>query len=266
MKFIQSYYTDIGITRKKNQDSLALLKATTDFGDVLLTVVCDGMGGYSIGELASKYCVECFSNWFKRCFPELLYDSFSDEVIEAQLRRLVFSINKKLNEYGAAYRIQLGTTLTACLFCRERYYIAHVGDSRCYLLSGVGVRQLTRDHSFVAAEVEKGRMTPEEAKRDKRKNILYESVGAAKQVNMEFYTGALTDAQVFLLCSDGFWHCISDDELVRYMDAKVIKDSRTMRMHLNFLVEQVKMRGERDNITAVGVIPILSNGGQDVSK
>lgn len=255
MKFIQSYYTDIGTTREKNQDSLALIKANTDFGEVLLAIICDGMGGHSVGELASKYCVERVSSWFKGRFPELLYDMFSDEIIEEQLRSLVTKINRKLSNYGAAYQMKLGSTLTCCLFCKGKYYIAHIGDSRCYLISDNGARQLTRDHSLAAAEVEKGKLTPEEAKKDKRKNILYESVGITDEVNMEFYTGANISGQSFMLCSDGLWHCLSEEEITRYMSAKVIKDNKMMRMHLNYLVEQVKMRGERDNISAIGVIP-----------
>ena len=72
MKFIQSYYTDIGVKRTTNQDSLALIKAETDFGDVLLACVCDGMGGHSAGELASKYCVQQIADWFRTSFPEAM--------------------------------------------------------------------------------------------------------------------------------------------------------------------------------------------------
>lgn len=254
MKFIHSYYTDIGTTRGKNQDSLALVKAETDVGEVLLTVVCDGMGGHSVGELASKYCVESFVSWFKNDFPVLLYDAFSEDILEGQWRSLVNSINRKLVTYGKAYQLELGSTLTACLFCRGRYYIAHVGDSRCYLISDTGVKQLTRDHSVVAAEVEKGILTAEEAKRDRRRNVLYESVGITSKMNMEFYCGNVESGQTFLLCSDGFWHFLSEDEISRYLSAKTIKDNKMMRMHLNYLVEQVKIRGERDNISAIGVI------------
>ena len=77
MKYIQSYYTDIGTKRESNQDSVTLIKANTVFGEVLLAVICDGMGGYSEGEIASKYCVTEMNQWFKREFPKILYNAFS---------------------------------------------------------------------------------------------------------------------------------------------------------------------------------------------
>ncbi len=254
MKFLQSYYTDIGVKRTTNQDSLALIKAETDFEEVLLACVCDGMGGHSAGELASKFCVQQIANWFRTSFPEILYSNFDTNVLEDELRDVVNDTNHRLAMYGAKNNLSLGTTLTAFLFFEGRYFCVHVGDSRGYEITD-RVRQITSDDSLVAREMEQGIITPEQAAVDRRKNILLQSVGITDQVSMHFYSGYTRDDACYLVCCDGFWHFIEDEELVRFLSAGQIRDNRQLRRHLNFLVETDMARGEKDNITAVAVIP-----------
>lgn len=260
MKYIQTYYTDIGVKRKINEDSLALLKAQTHYGEVLLAVVCDGMGGHSSGEVASRYCIQRFAEWFKRDFPSLLYGGMNEQALSAAWTQLVTEINYRLVVHGEQRRSDLGSTLTAFLFCQDRYYVAHVGDSRGYEVTANQVRQITRDQSFVASRVESGLMTPEEAQKSQQKNYLLECLGITNHVNMIFTSGQIQPNATYLLCSDGFWHHIADGELERYLSPKATRNGQAARMHLNFLVEQVKMRGERDNISVIAVIPDMSEG------
>lgn len=255
MKYIQAYYTDIGNKRKLNEDSLALLKACTHFGEVLLAVVCDGMGGHSSGELASRYCVQRFSEWFKRDLPEILYGQMEPQTLNAAWTKLVEDINYRLASAGEQRKAGMGSTLTAFLFCQDRYYSVHVGDSRGYEITMDGVRQLTRDQSLIASKVESGQMTAEDAKNSQEKNYLLECLGITDHVNMIFTSGQIKPNTTYLLCSDGFWHFLMPGDLERYLSAKALRSSQIVRMHLNFLVEQVKMRGEKDNISAVAVIP-----------
>ena len=254
MKYLQAYYSDVGTKRAINEDSLALIKAETHFGDVLLAVLCDGMGGHSAGELASKYVVERFSRWFKSDFPRLLYEGFDAASLKAVWTQLIRDINFKLAAYGENNTSELGSTLTAFLFCQDQYYVAHVGDCRGYEITDQTV-QLTNDQSFIASEVERGALTPEEAQNDRRRNYLLECLGITFHVNMFFTCGTIQEDATYVLCTDGFWHCLRDGELQRYLSSKAVKTNQTMRMHLNFLVEQVKMRGEKDNISAIAVIP-----------
>ena len=255
MKFIQSYYTDIGATRKSNQDSLTLLKAETDYGEVLLAVVCDGMGGHQLGELASKLCVKRFSRWFKTKFPQLLYAGFGYEELKNEWHSLISEMNQSLVNYGKENQMELGSTITAFLFCQDSYYAVQVGDSRGYKIDNE-VRQITRDHSLIALEVEKGLLSKEAAKNDKRANILVESVGITNNINMDFHTGVVEPYSCFLLCTDGFWHQLDEAELGRYISGTQIKDNKMMRIHLNFLADTVIRRGEGDNISAIGVISV----------
>ncbi len=254
MNFYQSYYTDVGTTRATNQDSLALIKAETEYGDVLLAILCDGMGGHALGELASKICVTGFAEWFKKSLPYILYDeTVYEQRIRFEWQRLVEGLNETLAEYGDRNNTKLGSTLTAALFIGEELFIAHVGDSRCYEIRE-GVRQLTRDHSLVAA-IERGEVRPEPGSPPPKRNVLTESVGITHRVNMDFCCTRVNPGATYLICSDGFWHNISDGELVRYFASDVIGSNKILRMHLNFLVEQAKLRGEADNISAVAVVP-----------
>lgn len=255
MQYIQSYYTDIGIKRKSNQDSLALLKADTEYGEVLLAVLCDGMGGYQFGELASKVCVKEFARWFKNEFAALLYNGMDFERVKEDWKRIIEKCNNMLVDYGQQRGINMGSTLTAFLFVDNKYYAVQIGDSRGYVI-GDSVKQITRDHSLVASEIEKGIISKEAAKTDNRTNILIECIGVTRSVNMDFYTGEVHSKDSFLLCSDGFWHRIEEEELKRYLSGSNMNDNKQMRMHLNFLVETVKGRGERDNISAIGIVPV----------
>ena len=254
--FKQSYFSDVGSKRKSNQDSLALVKANTNYGEVLLATVCDGMGGHSMGELASKHCVTSLCGWFKKNLPILLYEKSDDfdESIKRELFDLVRQINLELVIYGRQTGTELGSTLTAMLFIRDKYYCVHVGDSRCYEI-GYAIRQITEDQSLLAEEVRQGVITEAEAKADKRKNLLLESVGITTDVNPLFYCGDIKKGTLYLICSDGLWHQLQEKDMQRYLDSANIQDNRTLRMHLSYLTNMVMERGEKDNITSIGIIP-----------
>ena len=255
MRYIQSYYTDNGVKRKNNQDSLALIKAETEFGEVLLALVCDGMGGHQSGEVASKVIIKKFAKWFKEIFPVLLYEAFSLDELKFQWELLINECNRLLVNYGRKKNIEMGSTVTVFLFVKEQYYVAHVGDSRGYQINN-NIKQITNDHSFLAEEVRKGNMTYEETKRDKRKNILVECVGITPTVKIEFYSGEVNKKDCFIICSDGFWHYLENDELVRYLNGSQFSDNKKMRLHLNYLVNLVKQRGEKDDISVIGIVAV----------
>ena len=187
MHFLQSYYTDIGVKRSTNQDSLALWKAETDFGEVLLAVLCDGMGGHKSGELASKTAVEAFEKWFKKEFPKLLYGEFSKKRLEEQWGSLIHQCNDMLVEYGNQTGIDIGSTLTACLFIENNVFIAHVGDSRAYHITADAVRQVTMDQSVVAEAVRRGELSEEDARKDKRRNLLLEIMNVSQTETQLLY-------------------------------------------------------------------------------
>lgn len=256
MRYIAAYHTDVGITKKTNQDSLAMKIVDTKDGAIAFSVVCDGMGGLSKGELASKEVVMAFCRWFDDVFlPDIEQSSFDENRVMAQWNDIIQTQNKRLGEYGVMNNIQLGTTVSALLLYKNSYYIVHVGDSRIYRMEQ-GVTQLTTDQTFIAREIAAGRMTPEQAKTDPRRSVLLQCVGASPVVEPEFIKGEVAGNTVYMLCSDGFRHQITDGEMYDKIGPYATKDEEDMKYGCIYLTEMVKSRKETDNIT-VALIKVL---------
>ncbi len=253
MEFQIAACSDRGIVRKNNQDSFRVKKYEGKNGEAVLAVLCDGVGGLQKGEVASATVVDAFTDWADRRIPMLLHEGMSAEDIWGEWDELIVYQNGVLVNYGKQCEVQLGTTVTALLLTQERYYIAQVGDSRAYLITD-DMQQLTNDHSLVAREIALGNLTPEEARRDKRRNILLQCVGATEDVNPDFFDGAITEGMTFLLCSDGFYHELEKDEMVDKLSPSSIGVAEEMQNNLENLIELNKQRQERDNITAIAVL------------
>ncbi len=247
-KYIAGYSTNIGSKKNVNQDSLCIRKADLNGREVLMVVVCDGMGGLSRGEAASAAVVQAFAESFLRDLPKPLLSGAWGE-IEVRWRKLITEMNEKLWRYGEMQGTQLGTTLTVLLLFCQRYLVAQVGDSRVYA-HGKELIQITEDQSLVAREVKRGNITCEEAARDPRRNILLECIGVSSTVNPEFFFGKVEKGESFLVCSDGFWHDITHEEMMREFQRE-FKDEKEISERLNQIILQNIERGEQDNITAV---------------
>jgi len=181
MRYIQSYFTDRGTTRPTNQDGVLLAKAETDAGEVLLAAVCDGMGGHAMGELASAHCIRKLDRWFSRSLPEIA--ARGGNMIDAaasSLARLAEECNRELYEYGRRGGIGLGSTMTAFVFAGGRYGAVQVGDSRGIVIFKKNALQITEDQSLVADEARRGIITAEEARRDRRRNVLLSASGSRR--------------------------------------------------------------------------------------
>ena len=242
--------TDIGIKKTINQDSLSVRVFDTVQGKMAFAVLCDGMGGLDRGELASATVVKAFMNWAENELPLLCYYPLREATIRAQWRALVFNQNAKIMKYGQREGITLGTTLVAILLTQTNYYIINVGDSRTYEISDKLV-QITRDQTVVEQEVSLGRLTPEQAKRDPRRNVLLQCVGASEVLRPEMFFGEIKKNAVYMLCSDGFRHEVTPHELFRYLNPKYLTNSRAMKKHADYLIELNKKRKETDNISVV---------------
>ena len=159
-------------------------------------------------------------------------------------------MNREIAEYGKQQGICLGTTVVVFLITQIRYFALNVGDSRLYELTDTALRQLTTDHTFVGREMAMGRMTQEDARKDRRRNVLLQCVGASEAVYPEFLFGTPVSESVYLLCSDGFRHEISSDEMIQALKPSVLIKKQAMDETTTSLIELLKQRGERDNITA----------------
>lgn len=251
MEVLTAAYTDIGIKKATNQDSLCVKIAETSFGKVVLAVICDGMGGLSKGEVASATVINRFSDWFEQELPALLAkDDLND--IEYQWNRMIQEQNQRIAEYGRKVKIQLGTTWTALLLIESKHLlIGHVGDSRVYRMDESRLEVLTEDQTVVGREVRRGILTPEQAKSDPRRNVLLQCIGASKLVTPQFIHGIPTGGEVYMLCSDGFRHMITEDEIYCAFSPNLLVSEGIMLQKAKELVNLNKQRQETDNITVV---------------
>jgi len=248
MNFIISANTDVGITKDTNQDSLTSMVINTTQGRMAFCILCDGMGGLEKGEVASASVINAFRNWALNDLPRLCEHPLEDATIRSQWEAIIDQQNNAIKAYGARQGVRLGTTAVVMLLTQTRYYILNVGDSRAYELT-TEIRQITNDQTFVAREIAMGHMTPEEAATDSRRNVLLQCVGASDEVYPDMFFGDVAHDAIYMLCSDGFRHEITAEEIYEKLQPGVLFDDYTMQQNTISLIELNKQRQERDNIS-----------------
>lgn len=233
--------TDPGNVREENQDAYRVER----LGDnALLAVVCDGMGGAKSGKVASRLASEVFTEEVKRSFsPEM-----TPKETERMLRSAVTLANISVFEHSqlSAEFDGMGTTLVACLISDRGCQVLNVGDSRAYHVDPDGVTCVTTDHSVVELMVQRGELTPEEAKSHPSKNIITRAVGTSPQVFSDVFRVELHRGDCLLLCSDGLSNQMDDQEILFEIAHGARKEDCCQR-----LLDIAKERGAPDNITAV---------------
>ena len=250
MEFLIAGNTDVGTTKKTNQDSYWLKMLETPCGKMAFGIVCDGMGGLEKGELTSATLLYAFNEWIEKRLIEVCKKGFSDNRIKDEWNSITLEVSGKLMDYGKKNNIKLGTTLAAILVTQERYYIVNVGDSRIYeITADKGAVQLTKDQTFIAREIECGRMTPEQAATDSRRNVLLQCVGASERVYPEMFYGVPKKDALYMLCSDGFRHEITKEEINSELVPDRLCNYDSMLKQSKKLIDLNKSRGETDNIT-----------------
>lgn len=250
MKFLTCTHTDVGTRKKTNQDSMLVMQASTDRGQVLLASVCDGMGGLAKGEVASCAMVEALQGWFANELPKLLAAGLTEEVLFSQWQDLIQRAGDRISDYGASINVDLGTTCVALLVMEGDYYLVNVGDSRIYLIADT-IYQLTKDQTYVQREIDEGRLTYEQAATDPNRSVLLQCVGATRVIEPVFYHGKCLPGQVFMLCCDGFRHVISSQEFFDAFNPKKMKNKDIMKQKLEELTRLNIARHEDDNISAI---------------
>lgn len=248
MNYFGSASTDVGIVKKTNQDSVSVKIAELEGkGQVAFALICDGMGGLAKGELASATLIRRFISWFENELPKKMTE-FSWNSISVEWIRIIREQNEKLLQYGKSINVNLGTTFSGLLIVDGKYMIAHVGDSRIYEISN-SVSRLTEDHTFINREIKAGRMTQQEAATHPKRNMLLQCVGASREVNPDILFGTVKPNTVYMLCSDGFRHVLTEDEIYENFNPSKLNSIETMKNNSEYLIDVVKKRNERDNIT-----------------
>ena len=245
MEYIISFNTDKGIVKSVNQDGLLIKVAKTKIGRVALFVVCDGLGGLEKGEVASSTVIRELANWYDNKLYELINEK--RDIINS-LKETIYELNRRLLEYSNKNKVKLGTTLTALFAIEDEYEILHIGDCRVYNINN-SLKLLTKDQTLVEREIDRGNLTREEARINKKRNILLQCIGASINLEPVITKGKLERDSVYIICSDGLYHELLEDEFIKYFNPSNINSKENMDYITKEVVELVKNRGERDNIT-----------------
>lgn len=250
MDLISAYHSEKGKNRPTNQDGLLIKTASSLKGKIGLFVVCDGMGGLNKGELASATVIRGLSNWFANQLPNHIQHQRSSDDIWLSFEKRVQELNRDIVQYGDSKNIQLGTTLTALFLFESSFYIAQVGDSRAYHFSN-GVEQVTEDQSLVAREVTRGVLTSEEARTHPKRHVLLQCIGVQDEIELVVKKGPLKTNDGFLLCTDGFYQQITNEELRLYFVDQTIHSRELGAESLRQLAKRTVQRGETDDLSAI---------------
>ena len=243
--FVVCSLSDIGRKRENNEDSFLYRELEGKGGSaVYLIAVADGMGGHLGGEVASRRVVEVLGEYVTSNPIEDVPKLLKGAITEAN--RSIHEMSSKNSELH-----RMGTTCTAMLRTQGRAYIAHVGDSRAYLVRKTEVRRLTKDHTIAERMLEAGIITPEEAKVCPERNMLLRAVGTNSEVEVDLIPPIdTTPGDIFVLCSDGLTEFVREDELGGIVTLHPPDEA------CRILVSIANERGGVDNIT-VQVAEIL---------
>jgi serine/threonine protein phosphatase PrpC len=241
--------TDVGLRRKHNEDSLL---AAEEFG---VFVVADGVGGRKAGELASAITVNTFQSFAPRL--KSVTDAFAAdsnrETRNAVLQTLDHAANAASKRvYEAANqtgRQGMTTTLVAVAVGGGAAFVAHVGDSRAYLVRHGQLRQLTEDHSMVNELIRTGAIQPEEAEKSQYRNVITRAVGLYPNVRCDTLHVELIDGDRLLLCTDGLTDMLSPTTMLRLMQQP------NLTQGTDALIAGALEKGGKDNVTCIAIEP-----------
>ena len=227
--------TDVGQRRRGNEDRYALAP------ELGLYLVADGMGGHTAGQVASELAADAAV----RAVETLRGASAS---LSERLRSAVTSANRTI--YQTAQEnpeyAGMGTTVVAILAEGGRAALAHVGDSRAYLVRTGRIRQLTDDHSIVGELLRRNEISEDAAREHPHRHVLTRAMGVRPDVEPDLAEITPEEGDVFVLCSDGLTGHVEDHEI-----AKVVMDHDDLQESCDSLVDLANARGGEDNITVV---------------
>ncbi|WP_242395460.1 Stp1/IreP family PP2C-type Ser/Thr phosphatase [Anaeromyxobacter oryzisoli] len=238
--------TDVGQRRDHNEDAYLVDP------DLKLFVVADGMGGHAGGGTASRLAVETIREAVGQARERdpRLFESpagVEESPIPDVLRRAVEAACERIFQTAQAEPelTGMGTTVTAALVEGAGAYVAHVGDSRCYLVRGGRIYQISEDHSLVNEQLKAGAISAEEAKHSRFKNIITRSVGFEPKVQVDLMGVELQEDDALVICCDGLSNLVDDPEILQVVEETSLDDAPAR------LIALANARGGDDNITVI---------------
>lgn len=250
MKFVSK--TDIGLVRTENQDRVwaGYIK-----NDIIMAIVCDGMGGENAGGVASEMTMDIFSDRMQK--------GFRNDIDANSIRNLMITSIEAANTlvYEKADNPDMqgmGTTCVAVVIKGHRAYIINVGDSRAYCISkDGGINQITKDHTMVRMLVEQGKISEDEVQEHPQRNYITRAVGAKKNISVDYFEIDITSIDKILLCSDGLSGYLNEEQILEVISRYEINEAS------DELINKANEHGGYDNITVV----LISNeeNGSDLN-
>lgn len=233
--------TDPGCVRAQNQDAFQIVQLDRN---TLLGVVCDGMGGAKSGNIASALAIDVFVQEVRRVHKSGMNRDQVEQMLRGAAKLANFTV------YDQAQQFEdfdgMGTTLVAAYITPKQATIVNVGDSRCYLITREGIRQITADHSLVQMMIRRGELTVEQARTYPGKNYITRAVGTEPTVECDLFRQNLSKGEFLLMCSDGLHGVVDDQEILFEVVHGVNKENCCQR-----LLDIAKTRGAPDNVTAL---------------
>ncbi len=241
-------WTDAGPVRDNNEDSFMVDE------DAGVFIVADGMGGHAAGEVASRLAVEVIRGLLMETLDpdETRLERDVSDPADQLRERLRYAMNqssvriRKEAQRNPAYT-GMGTTVCVLMFDSDQAHLAHVGDSRIYLLREGELTRLTRDHTVVQQEIDAGRLTPEMARQMPHRNYLTQSVGYHGPVEPDTSTRPVLPGDVFVMCSDGLTDPLDDEQIRDICVRTYVTDLPET------LVREALAAGGEDNVTVITV-------------
>lgn len=234
----EALITDIGTTRETNQDTLAI---ETNLAGDKIYILCDGMGGYKGGEIASLECSRFMAEDFKK-------SEFSDvDSIKEWLFNTIKNANKKINEISKknSELEKMGTTIV-CLVVTKSYKVyASVGDSRIYSYNHKEMIQLSEDQTFANALLKAGYINEKEAEIHPKKSLLLSAIGSSEE-ELDIQINEIIDNNNYLLCSDGLYNMVENKEI-----HKIINSNLDIEKRAQSLIDKANSNGGKDNISVI---------------
>jgi len=248
MRYSAAARSDVGRKRHGNEDNFCLAP------EIGLFVVADGMGGHAAGEVASRLAVDTIQEWVAKYLsgsdaaivgkPEPMCSREANFLLSSVrlANRIIHDTAQGRREYAG-----MGTTVVSVLAVNDHVALAHVGDSRIYRVRGEQIVQLSRDHSLVQQQVDRGIISPEEAQGSQYKHLITRALGLEESVDVDLAEQPVLPGDFLLLCSDGLSDLLEDVE----MRAVVLEHADDLEKACQALVDRANYRGGDDNITAL---------------
>ena len=233
--------TDPGCVRPQNQDAYKIIKLDRN---ALLCVVCDGMGGAKSGNIASTLALDVFTQEVKSNYHPGLDMGGVDQMLERAVKLSNFTVFDQSNQFQEFEG--MGTTLVALLLRGRQAFVVNVGDSRAYRVSPANIRRITTDHSLVELMLQRGELTPEQARHFPGKNYITRAIGTETMVQCDIFHLDLNRGDCVLLCSDGLSNLVDEQEMLFEIVHGVSRKHCCQR-----LLDIAKNRGAPDNVTSV---------------